>query len=227
MNKILARVPSSARASLAAVGLSVALALSGAAAHAAQVASLNVNLLQNGGAEKGAASSNGSTLVPIPKWGSGGAAVVVSYSLGGGFPGVDSPGSANRGLQFFAGGQNNEQSAITQRVDLSPLLMDIDGGSLTFVLQAWLGGFSSQQDNASLKVEFFDAAGVRLSSGVLPAVTAEERGGVTGMLLRKTTGAVPIGTRSVKATLVMRRLAGSYNDGYADGLSLVLKLAQP
>jgi hypothetical protein len=54
-------------------------------------------------------------------------------------------------------------------------------------------------------------------------VTAQDRHEVTGLLPRTTNGRVPRGTRSVLIMLTMTRKAGSYDDGFADNLRLVLR----
>jgi len=50
-----------------------------------------------------------------------------------------------------------------------------------------------------------------------------DRGGLTSFLFRAATNPVPSGTRQIKLLLTMTRQSGSYNDGYADNLSLVLR----
>ena len=52
-------------------------------------------------------------------------------------------------------------------------------------------------------------------------VTEAQRRGVSKLLLRFRSGAVPAGTRELKVELVLTRDAGSDNDGLADSLSLV------
>jgi hypothetical protein len=57
-------------------------------------------------------------------------------------------------------------------------------------------------------------------------VTAAERGGMTGLLLRSTNGALPGGTRFVEFALTNRVVAGM-NDASADNLSFVLTRRAP
>jgi len=182
---------------------------------------LNKNLLTNGGAEAGSASPDGYTVVDVPKWTAEGDFTVVVYGTPA-FPALDSPGPAERGMQFFAGGPNNAQSSITRTLNLKPLAVDIDTGTVRGTLSGYLGGYSTQNDHADLAVVFFDAAGTELTNISLPTVSSTDRGGVTGLLKRKTVGDVPVGARSARVTLVMTRTEGAYNDGYADSLSLVL-----
>ena len=62
-----------------------------------------------------------------------------------------------------------------------------------------------------------------LGRGKLRAVMVF-RGNVTGLLSRRTTGTIPAATRCILVNLDFNRFSGTgtYNDGYADNLSLVL-----
>ncbi len=73
-----------------------------------------------------------------------------------------------------------------------------------------------------LTVTFRNAGAASIGSASIGPVTAADRANATGMLLRAAGGAVPVGTRTIDVVLQMTRLSGSYNDGYADDLSLVL-----
>ena len=44
----------------------------------------------------------------------------------------------------------------------------------------------------------------------------------TGMIPKAVAGAMPKGTRTIRVTLSANRTSGSYNDGYADNLSLTI-----
>lgn len=94
-------------------------------------------------------------------------------------------------------------------------------------LSAWLGGFSSQDDNAVLTLAFLDTDSAQLGTASLGPVTEPDRGGNTGLLFRDLMGLVPVGTRSIDVTLTLTREEGSYDDGYADNLSLVLSGGSP
>ena len=146
----------------------------------------------------------------------------MAYSAGGGFPLATDPGPVNGGLNFFAGGPNIELSTASQSIDVGAGGSAIDGGNVTFALSAFLGGFDGQGDNAVLSLSFLNAASMTLGSASVGPVTEADRGGATGTLFRQETGLIPIGTRTIDVTLTMTRLAGAYDDGYADNLSLVL-----
>jgi len=182
---------------------------------------LNTNLLSNGAAEKGEGSPDGNTVLPVPKWTTEGNFTVVLYGAPD-FPNQDSPGPAKRGQKFFAGGPGNALSSISRTLNLKPLAADIDAGVVQGTLAGYLGGYSSQEDHADVVMTYVDAAGVELGTSSLQTVTATDRANVTGLLKRKAVGDVPVGARSARVVVTMTRMAGSYNDGYADSLSLVL-----
>ena len=201
---------------LAAVALSSAPLL----AHAA--APFDQNLIVNGDAEASAGSNAGSAAASVPGFTIGGTFSVTTYGASGGFPTASDPGPASRGLNFFAGGPSAGVSTAEQFVDVSSGASFIDLGSTTFDLSAYLGGFSSQRDNATLQISFLDGASAVLGTASLGPVSPADRGSLTGLLARSTTGIVPVGTRSVDILLTLTRVDGSYNDGYADNLSLVM-----
>lgn len=180
------------------------------------------NLIVNGNAEGGSASPDGNTVVSIPGWTVTGNLTVVPYGISGGFPATSDPGPANRGNNFFAGGPNNAASSATQTINLSGGATQIDAGGVTFTLSGYLGGFQTQNDNAVLTVTFLDGGGNTLGTATLGPVLSADRGGATGLLSVLTSGLVPVGTRSAVVVLRATRTNGSYNDGYADNLSLVL-----
>ena len=181
------------------------------------------NLIVNGNAETGPGSTDGTTL-PVPNapgWALTGNFTVVQYNAPGGFPLSTDPGPPARGSNYFAGG-NNPSSSAAQTINVAAGAATIDAGTTTYSLSGWLGGFSTQDDNATLTVTFRNAGATAIGSATIGPVTAADRGSATGMLLRNTAGAVPAGTRTIDVVLQLTRVSGTYNDGYADELSLVL-----
>jgi hypothetical protein len=202
------------------IWLVVSLALAGSA-HAQFT---GTNLIANLGAEDGPASPDGYALVAdIPGWTRTGSLNVVPYLLDGSFPGPASPGPVGRGANYFAGGPDGPTASITQAVDVSSLAATIDAGALGFELGGYFGGYAGQEDRAHLIARFRDAGMATLGQTTVGDVTAADRGSVTGMLFRSASGNVPTQTRSIEVVLEAVRLAGSYNDGYADSLGLTLR----
>ncbi len=183
------------------------------------------NLVRNGDAEAGAGSRTGAW-VGAPSWAVTDQFTVVSYNAPGGFPSVPTDTlPANHGANFFAGGFTTTTLGI-QRFDVSPAAGLIDTGRVAFVLSGDLGGFGADEDQAQLSVEFDNAVDVPTGAGrVIGPVTANDRLRQTRLLHRFASGAVPVGTRVIFVQLTFTRLSGpgTYDDGYADNLSFVLK----
>jgi hypothetical protein len=177
------------------------------------------NLILNPGAEAAVGSSTGAP-VKTPDWTSTGEATALQYGEGG-YPASTDPGPPDRGKNLFIGGQDDMNSSLTQSIDVSMYGTAIDGGAVTYDLSGWLGGFSSQDDYATLTVTFLGATEKALATAVIGPVTAEERMDNTSLLEKTKKGTVPVGTRSLKVVLAMVREEGAANDGYADNLSLV------
>jgi len=185
-------------------------------------AQFGVNLIVNGDAEAGkGASSTGDDLVDIPGWTRQGNLQVMQYGASGGDLSLTDPGPKNRGMNYFAGGNSNEESSATQTIDISALASDISKGNVSYKFSAWLGGYESQNDHTYITASFEDNAGKVLKVAALGPVMAVDRHNVTELVPRSTAGLVPSGSASVVILMKMVRTDGSYNDGLADNLSLV------
>jgi hypothetical protein len=138
-------------------------------------------LLNNPGAEDGLASPDGMTIVSIPGWTGTGAATVVAYGTPGDFPGVTDPIPHNAGEQFFAGGPDATVSTIFQAIDVpSGLWQFVDSNlGMIYMMNAYLGGFGSDADFASISLSLKNASGDCRGSGqpdrIAPASRARVR----------------------------------------------------
>lgn len=186
-------------------------------------AATSPNLIKNPGADAAAGSTDGS-VVTVPNWRPPAASkfTAVQYGAAGGFPTVADPGPPNRGANFFAGGPGAAVSKASQVVSLQAYATSINAGTARFTVLGYFGGFGSQEDAAALTVAWIDAGGATISTVTIGGVTAADRADVTGLLKRSARGSVPVGAARAKLTLTMTRNAGTYNDGYADALSLRL-----
>lgn len=185
---------------------------------------LGRNLIVNPGAEEGAASPDGAAAVAIPGWAVEGAMTVVPYGAPGGFPTVDDPGPVDRGGQFFVGGPDSPVSTARQAVSIAPVAALVDAGLVRYTLAGFLGGWTTQRDDAVLTATF-RASGRTLGAASIGPVTADDRSDATGLLPRADFGTVPAGTRQVVITLSLRvgeEPPATYNDGYADALAFSL-----
>jgi hypothetical protein len=182
---------------------------------------LGVNLIANGDAEQGTRAADGS-VVPVPVWTITNGLTVVPYGSKG-FPGFNDPGPTSRGKEFFAGGPGKGSvSAAVQRIDVTGLASSIDTGALYFNLSAYLGGSGKLSDSAAVLVSFNTGPGGKtLARVLLPAVTPADRNYLIGLLFKQSVGKVPVGTRLVTVELYCTKGTDTYNNGYADNLSLV------
>ncbi|MDO8447183.1 MAG: PEP-CTERM sorting domain-containing protein [Rhodoferax sp.] len=134
------------------------------------------------------------------------------------------PGPVDRGSKMFAG-QSSAFSVGYQLLDVSALTTAFAKGTTAFDLSGYLGGWTSQGDNALLYVSFMDVANQEIGSAQLGPVTPADRGNSTGLLFRETHGFVPVNTTQIQFALSMERMASNDNDGYADNLSFTVSAA--
>jgi uncharacterized protein (DUF2141 family) len=179
------------------------------------------NLIVNPGAEKFTGKPTGYNIITPTGWTANGDPTIVPYGTPA-FPSATGPGPSNRGKDFFSGGPNESETDFFQTINLSSIGSAIDAGQVKLALSAFLGGFSTQADNATLFLNFQSASKGFVSQVILGPETEAQRKGVTGLFSKSTTGTVPVGARFAQVQLHFERNAGSYNDGYADNLSLVL-----
>ena len=185
-----------------------------------------VNLIVNGDAEAGPIVTTGSGTDAPGGWQQTGGLRALAYGVST-WPTSQTPGPADRGLAFFAGGPSNAESSITQTIDVSDRATAIDADRARFALCGWLGGFGSQDDAATLRAEFRDGSGQPLGAASLGPVLAADRGDVTRFVERSSDGLLPTGTRSVFIQLETIRTSGNSNDGYAENLAFMLDVAEP
>jgi hypothetical protein len=184
---------------------------------------IGVNLIVNGDAEASPGVTNDSSVLAPVDWRASPGFTVVQYGASGGFPTLTDPGPPQRGENFFAGGPNTARSTATQQINLpAPLVVSKRYGYIYHV-SGYFGGYAGQSDYATLAISFISSTDGTLGNRHIGGVTPQDRNDETGLLLRSATGPVPSGTQSITVVLTMVRFDGSYNDGYADNLSLVLR----
>jgi hypothetical protein len=201
----------------------------GVAPAASAALPFRVNLLHNGGAETGGASSNGEALVPIPRW--AGTLTVNAYGGSNGppnfwvFPPLSEAQRIGGGKQFFAGGA--EGGTLAQPIDMAWAAEAIDLGVVTATLSGWLGGFLSQRDPGTVEAQFFDNGSTQLGRAVIGPVEPGERGNDSKFVRKTTSVRVPPGARRIRVVVTATRQDGGYADAYFDNLSLVLNAPKP
>lgn len=179
------------------------------------------NLVVNGGAEADVGAPSNVQVVKPTGWTTAGEFTAVQYGASGGFPDQTSPGPKDRGKNLFEGG-NVALSTATQTISLAAAASQIQAGGVRYAFSAWLGGYSSQGDNAIASVTFRDSRGLALGGTSLGPVTPAQRDGVTGLLARGHSGTVPMRAAKAVVSLVLTRTDGTYNDGSIDSVSLIL-----
>lgn len=189
-------------------------------------APFGTNLLVNPAAELGAGSYDGLAVEPVPGWTTTGNFTVAQYGNGTGIT-SSSPGPADRGYNFFAGGSAASNASASQDLALFANAAAIDSGRVQCDLSGWFGGWYNQDDYAGLTATYLNAAGETLASQTIGSVHVSDRASVSGLFFRSGSGPVPAGTRKIRCSLLMTWVAGSYNDALADNLSLTLSFASP
>ena len=207
-------------------------------------ATLGTNLIVNGDAEQGQGdpigNAVGANIPTIPGWTPTGIFSVLKYGATGfsftnpsgnvvnvTFPGTDVPGPSDRGANLFYGGADRASSSASQSIDISDLASTIDAGQGAFNLSGWLGGYSTDEDSASLNITFLNQGKQSLSIASITAPTPTQRNNTTGLFLQSANGSVPVGTRQINVVLNAAYVRGRVNDSYADNLSLVVTQANP
>lgn len=193
------------------------------AALASAIATGSANLIKNGSGELGGAVTTDAAVVrSIPGWTKTGGFTTVRYGSPGGFPAATASQAIKGGKNFFAGGPANPNSGATQLVPVGGRAASIDKGKVIAILSGDLGGYSSQRDSLTVIATFLSASGKKLGSVRIGPVTPEQRKGETTLIPRSAQASVPRTTRTVAIQVRAVRTDGSYNDGYADNLSLTL-----
>ncbi|MFT4082087.1 MAG: SMP-30/gluconolactonase/LRE family protein [Nocardioides sp.] len=171
-----------------------------------------------------------------------GVKVTADTAASSGYYRVDDPDTDNGvatadNYQVFYGGtgmKTGSVATLTQTVDLSDL-EDEDGNAVTaagqsYLLKAWLGGYTTQADNAKATVTFTDADGTTLgatqigplSSAVRSAYGTPNGTDNTMLLPLWSSGTVPDDATSATVTITMAATKDGNSDGMADDISLVV-----
>ena len=184
-----------------------------------------VNLVTNGDAEEGFGSSDATKIVAPTGWQTTGEFTVVQYGAKGDFPDISTPGTANRGLNFFAGG-NAAVSTASQDIALGWCRSDVDSGTVRYALSAWMGGWAKLEDAAEVDLTFKDASGKVLAQDKIGPVDPARRLFNTSFIEDQVSGTVPKGAATATVTIVLKRAGDSgYNHATVDNVALELSKA--
>jgi hypothetical protein len=200
--------------------IALLIALPGPSVGAVSRSLIGQNLVVNGDAEAGQSLPQKNS-TNVPGWTTTGNFTSVNYGYDD-YPSLLSPGATNRGKKLFSGGTNDPISTASQSIDVTPIAVPIDRGQITYAFSAWIGGWSSQADYATVAATFYGSTNARLGGVTLGPVTAADRQGLTALLRRAAEGTLPAGTRSIGVKVTSTRFESSSNDGYTDNISLIL-----
>ncbi len=219
--------------------LAAAVTLTVAAPAGAQV--LTPNLVQNPGAGVGGDGAGG-VVSTIPSWTrsavSGSNRSTVVYYGAPGFLTTDDAQKLNGGTAFFAGGpaplapgdDDNgpafSEAIIGQDLEIPPevaILLQSGGAQVT--VAACLGGYAEQNDHVDMVLYqgTVDYSGDRLPGQIdVSGPRAADRGNVTKLMPRTATADLRSDTTNLGIKLIFIRASGAdtYNDGYADNISV-------
>ena len=118
-------------------------------------------------------------------------------------------------------------STASQTIDLAPSAAAIDNGNVDALLSAYIGGYTTQADNARVVYTFRDGAAATLATVTFGPVLPVDRGNVSGFVPFAQTQRLPVGTRDVVIQIVTQRFVAPANDAYIDNVSLVLDAPSP
>jgi sugar lactone lactonase YvrE len=179
------------------------------------------NLIANGDAEATAGTPNSTAFAPGSWEIINGELDAMKYGAEGNFPGPGSPGPAQRGANFFGGG-NQPTTIGGQTFSLAQIAGAVDAGKVTYHVSGYFGGFLAEGDTAYLEVNFQDADRIFIDQVLVGGPTPLDRQNLTGLFFASKQGTLPASTRFLQIRVHMDRVSGATNDGYADNLSLVL-----
>jgi hypothetical protein len=220
-----------------AVVIAAAAALAIASPAGAEV--LTPNLLQNPGAETRSGSGAGQVVTTIPYWTRGpvfgsNRSTIVDYGAPG-FPTVAQAASLDGGGRFFAGGPSAgsddnssafSEALIGQDIEIPPNLMALvrsEGAQAT--ISACLGGYANQNDRVDMAFFTFGVDyGIdrAIGSESIVGPGAADRANKTGLLpVTFTVGLRPDSTTlGIRLDFIRASGADTFNDGYADNISV-------
>jgi len=193
---------------------------------------LNQNLIVNSGAEQDAPGVAAGQDIVVTGWTDTSGRITAQQYNGyavdnvetGGMPPVQAFGS----LYFYGGegwGSGAGTATLSQSIDVAALAMQIDAGTIRYTASGFFGGWSTQNDTASLTLRFLDGVGGQVAQSTLGAPSAAARGNQSGYVFSRSSANVPTGTRRIEVVVnFIKEAGGTYNDGAAENLILILSL---
>ena len=100
---------------------------------------------------------------------------------------------------------------------------DIDSHTVSFNFSAWIGGWSTQDDNARASLTFTNQTNQIVGNvTTIGPVMATNRGSIASLIARQATGLIPVGARFMTILVTITCVYPYSNDGDIDSISVVL-----
>ena len=131
------------------------------------------------------------------------------------------------GKNFFAGGPGDNSGKQTthtaaQTIDVSGAATEIDASQVGATLTAFIGGYTVDDDLATVTARFLDAAGAALGSVRVGPVSIDDRKRLTVLLKRTAQANLPLNTRSIAVVITVTANGNGAHHAYIDNISLTL-----
>jgi hypothetical protein len=132
------------------------------------------------------------------------------------------------GSREFYGGYDYDspQKSVAGITTTATQLISVSALSVAgqpFKLTGDIGGYTTQDDYATVAATFENASGTTLGAAVIGPVNADLRAGATSLYPQATYGSVPAGTKQVLITIAATGVSAGYGiDGRADNLNLTI-----
>jgi hypothetical protein len=188
------------------------------------------NQVVDGDAEAASSPATDATTHACPAgWSCSGNFTAIRYGAVDFFPSTADSDRIQGGNALFAGGPttagppNSGNADASQGVDPTGMSSEIASGGVQVTLSGCLGGSQDSQDSASAILSYEPGPGGPVVIARIGPTTAADRGNATKLTPFATTARVP--TNAIDRTMGLHVLTqyhdGTYNDAYADNLSLV------
>jgi hypothetical protein len=185
------------------------------------------NLVVNPGAEDSPGSPVPTVVKPVGWTTTGNLSVWMYAAREGDFLTQAFAGTIGGGKNFFAGGPGDNSGkktthTATQTIDVSGAATEIDASQVGATLTAFIGGYGSDDDLATVSARFLDAAGVELGSVRVGPVSVDDRKRLTVLLKRTAQANVPLNTRSIAVAITVTANGNGAHHAFIDNISLTL-----
>lgn len=185
------------------------------------------NLVVNPGAEDSPGSDVPTVVKPVGWTTTGNLSAWTYAAREGDRPTQAFSATIGGGANFFAGGPGDNSGKQTthtasQTIDLTGAATEIDAGQVGATLTAFIGGYTSDEDLATVTARFLDAAGAALGSVRVGPVTVADRKRLTVLLKRTAQANLPASTRSIAVVITVTANGNGAHHAFIDNISLTL-----